>query len=310
LFIFITGLNLRGVCSAGHFETILAVFKIITLLAIPCAACWFIDLQHITISPELQSQTAWQLIASCSHLTLWAFIGLEAATTPAGSVENPKRTIPLAILSGTFVVLLLYIFNSFALMGLIPQAQLLNSAAPYVTAGALILPGNWQMIIAVVAIVICVSNLNAWILASGQIAYGIAQDGLFPRFMAQTNASGAPIWGIILSSAVNVPMIIATIDPNSNLVNQVQTIIQISVTAFVFVYAMAVLAFLVCLFRDGKKWYGLDCIGTYIAMAFCISILFISSWSSLAIATLFVASGLPFYYLSRHSSVTASDIYG
>lgn len=107
------------------------------------------------------------------------FIGLESATTPAGAVENPSKTIPRAIVLGTLTVALIYILNSLGIMGVVPSTQLMNSHAPYVDAAQVIFGGNWHLLISLLASIVCIGTLNAWMLTSSQIAFGLAQDGLF-----------------------------------------------------------------------------------------------------------------------------------
>lgn len=43
-------------------------------------------------------------INATAALTLWAFLGVESATVPAGNVENPGKIIPRATLIGVLVV--------------------------------------------------------------------------------------------------------------------------------------------------------------------------------------------------------------
>ena len=42
-------------------------------------------------------------------LTLWAFLGLEVATIPAGSIQNPAQTIPRATMTGVLAAAALYL---------------------------------------------------------------------------------------------------------------------------------------------------------------------------------------------------------
>ena len=69
-------------------------------------------------------------IAACAALTLWAFIGLESATVPAGNVDQPERTIPLATIIGTCLAAIVYIFVTVVAFGVAPIADLQSSSAP------------------------------------------------------------------------------------------------------------------------------------------------------------------------------------
>ena len=54
-------------------------------------------------------------------LTMFAFLGIELATVPAGDVIDPQRTIPRATLIGTAVSALIYLFGTAVVMGVIPR---------------------------------------------------------------------------------------------------------------------------------------------------------------------------------------------
>lgn len=97
------------------------------------------------------------------------------ATAPAGSVDNPARTIPRAVVLGTISVAVVYFINNLAIMGLINGNDLASSRAPYVDAIKIMASGNWHLIISITAFIFCVGTLNAWVLASGQVALGLAK---------------------------------------------------------------------------------------------------------------------------------------
>lgn len=119
LLIIITLINLRGVATAGHVELFLTLIKILVLFAIPTAALFFFDKNNFIVSKEISNFTISQILARSTLLTLWCFIGVELATVPAGSVDNPIKTIPKAIVFGTICVVGIYFINNFAIMGLI-----------------------------------------------------------------------------------------------------------------------------------------------------------------------------------------------
>ncbi|MFT4327494.1 MAG: APC family permease, partial [Wolbachia pipientis] len=242
LILAITLINLRGVTTAGHVELLLTIVKIIALLAIPIAGLFFFDRNNFVVSEEVSNFTMSQVLARSTLLTLWCFIGLESATAPAGSVNNPAKAIPRAIVLGTICVAVIYFINSLSIMGLISGHDLASSKAPYVDAVKIMLPGNWHLIISVVAFIVSVSNLNAWFLADGQVTLGLAEDKLMPQFFAKKNKHNAPLWGIMLSALGVLILLILT--SNKSFAEQVTSIIDISVVSFLFIYLACSLAFL------------------------------------------------------------------
>ncbi len=294
LLFMITCLNLRGVGSASFVEILLGAIKLITLFAIPVAGLMLFNVEHISIAPIMVDTPSWQLIGKASALTLWAFLGVEAATAPAGSVHNPTWTIPVAIIGGTGCVIILYLLNSISIMGLIDRVDLTNTQTPYVLATQVIFGGNWHLMIAGFAALVCLSNLNAWILTSGQVALGIADDNLMPPLFKKKNRHGAPYWGLIISSAIMVPFIILTIDDNIS--RQIFSIISMSVQASIMIYLACIASYIVLLRREHQVWYHFEYIVAVLALLFCLGMMASEEIKTLGYAALFVLSGLPVYY--------------
>ena len=288
----ITYLNLKGIEAAGKAEFILTVLKVIPLFVLPIIAIFYFNPDNITATAAVSSQPVTTQLAHVILLTLWGFIGLETATTPAGSVENPSKTIPRAIVFGTICTALLYIMNSIGMMGVLPASELALSKAPYVDASHFLFGGNWHLLVAIIAVVICVGTLNAWMLASGQIALGLAQDDLMPKIFSKINQHQAPTLGIIVSAAGIIPLLCATI--NDNISTQITAIIDFSVIAFLFVYLISVLAFIKTISKEKASWFQwLYAMG---ALVFCCWTIFETPVKTILTSSLFTLSGVPVYY--------------
>ena len=290
LLLSVTALNLRGVQSAGRAEFYLSLLKVLPLVLIPLMGLWYFQSEHLASPPADQ---VWSMFPGAVALTFWGFIGIETATTAAAAVDQPAKTIPRAVVFGTVFVALLYMLNSVGVMGLIPSAQLAASSAPYADAARMMMGTGWDLVIGLMAFLVCVGTLNAWILTSGQIAAGAAQDGLFPAIFRKTNRHGAPLFGLLISSLGIIPMLLFTLDPS--LGAQINWVIDISVTTFLFVYGACVVAFFKILSREAdgvSVKHGVLGAG---ALLFCLAMIACNSPMVAALSLLFVASGIPVY---------------
>jgi basic amino acid/polyamine antiporter, APA family len=294
LLFFLTWLNLRGVVAAGRAEFVLSLLKIIPLIVMPAIALIYFDSSNFMLDHSKVADAGLSsVLSSVALLTLWGFIGLETATTAAGSVENPAKTIPRAIVFGTACVALLYIFNSLAIMGLVPGTELAASKAPYADAAQAIFGGNWHLVVSAIAAIVCIGTANAWTLSAGQAALGLAEDGLLPAFFAKKNKHGAPVAGLLSSCVGIVPILFLT--ANENLVAQINMIIDFSVTAFLVVYLTCIVAFFK-LIRQSAERPIIFLIAGVVGGLFCLWVLIETPWHILAIASLFGLSGLPVYF--------------
>ena len=293
LLAFIGFLNLRGVRAAGRAEFVLMLMKFIPLIVIPAAALFYFDALNFTISSEVSELPVSSILSQVTLLTFFGFVGLESATTPAGDVENPSRTIPKAIVIGTISVVLLYLLNSLGIMGVVQGSALAESKAPYVDASKIVFGGNWHFLIALITSIVCIGSLNAWVLTSSQIILGLSQDGLMPKIFAKKNKYEAPSLSVLISCAGTVPLLILTID--DNIAAQINKIIDFSVTAFLFVYLACCFALIRLQFKENKVSFC-SLIAAVASMFFCVWVIVKTPPISLVVALLFVLSGLPVYY--------------
>jgi len=287
----ITWLNLRGVRLAGRAGFILMLLKTLPLLILPIAAFWFFNHENFVMAPEVINQPPSSILAQVTLLTLWGFIGLETATTSAGSVINPSKTIPKAIILGTACAAILYMINSIGIMGLMPANILGQSKAPYIEAANRVFSGEWHLVIAAIASIICIGTLNAWMLASGQIAVGLAEDKLLPAVFSKRNKKDAPVIGLIVSGIGILPFLFLMM--NHSMAEQIATVIDYSVTAFLYVYLCCTLAYIKILWQEKATLF--HWIYSMIALIFCIWILYETEALILIVAAMFVLSGLPLY---------------
>lgn len=293
LLFIITWINLKGIRLAGRAGFILTLLKALPLFILPLAAFWYFDTQHFVIQEEIKELPLPTILAQVTLLTLWGFIGLETATTSAGSVINPERTIPKAIILGTTCAAVLYLLNSLGIMGLMPAGVLSQSKAPYIDATNYLFGGEWHLIIAVIASIICIGTLNAWMLASGQIALGLAEDYLLPAHFSKRNKKEAPVIGLFVSAIGILPFLFLM--ANHSLAKQIATVVDYSVTAFLYVYLACTFAYAKMLIKEKARWH--HWVYTLIGGVFCVWILKETSFTILGAAAMFVCSGIPVYLI-------------
>lgn len=290
----ITLINIRGVVLAGSIEFFLTILKCIPLVIIPITALFFLKTKYFSpLNPaHLDILSS---LNTASLMTFWGFVGLETATTTSAMIENPTKTVPRAVVTGTLIVALIYFLNSFGIMGIVPRETLLTTQAPYVEATKILFGSGWDIAIAILAFVACIGTLNAWVLTSGQIAGEASKDHLFPPFFSKTNKAGSPYMSLLISYFCTVPILILTLTPN--ILTQLNAIIDLSVSTFVLIYLGCALAH----FKATKSILAL------FAAAFCVWILMFISVQNLLLCSLFVLSGAPIYFWKKKKKPTVAE---
>ena len=197
----LTAVNVAGVRTAGFVQLVTTVLKLVPLIIISIVGLFFFDGGHfVPFNPS--GQSALGAISATITLTLWAFLGLESGTVPAGEVRDPARTIPRATMLGTLIATVVYIVGTVSVMGMIEPSTLSQSTAPFADAARQIF-GSWgAYLVGAGAVISCFGALNGWILLSGQLPLGAARDGMLPAPLGRVSRSGAPATGIIISSVI------------------------------------------------------------------------------------------------------------
>jgi APA family basic amino acid/polyamine antiporter len=245
----LTTFNLFGLRVTARFELVITVLKVIPLLLLPLIGIFFIDFDNFA-HMNMSDKPFTSALNAAAFLTLWAFIGLETGTVPAGQVANASRTVPRATILGTLIAACVYILGTVVIMGVVSPADLIHSKAPYADAAHRIFGGAWGLPVAIAAVVTCLGTLNGFLIIVGRIPYAAAQDGLFPKFFTRTTEHGTPYWGVLISSLCSLPLLFMSLE--NTLMEQFNFVIEVAVTLILIVYAVSVLAYLKFLFRDGN----------------------------------------------------------
>ena len=232
-------------------------------------------------------------IPAVATLTLWAFLGLESATVPAGSIADPDRTIPRATIVGTVLAAAIYIFSTVGVMSLIAPADLGRSPAPFADA-ARVLAGAWaSSAVAAGAAISCFGALNGWTLLVAQLPMAVARDGLFPRIFARMSARGTPAAGLVIAGFLTTGLV--CLNYTRSLVELFTFFILLATLNTLVPYVFSSLA--VFLLRDHRD-NGLS-IGTAVAaaLAFIYSIWAIGGAGQETVywGFLLLIAGLPVY---------------
>lgn len=233
------GVNAAGVRTAGRMQVATLALKLLPLAIVGIGGLVYFRADAFAAPPTSDVSTAGQIIAAMT-LTLWAFLGLECATIPAGSVRDPARTIPRATVVGTLVAAAIYIVATVGVMSLVPVDALAASTAPFADGARVLLGGGASQLVAAGAAISCFGALNGWTLVCGQLPMAAAADGLFPRVFGRVSARGTPVAGMVVSGVF--ASILVALNYSRGLVDLFTFIILLSTLSTLIPYAFCALA--------------------------------------------------------------------
>lgn len=284
-----TAINLVGIREAGRVQILTTVLKVVPLLLFGGIAIWFMDAHHLRL-PAVGTDALPNAIQATVALTLWAFLGLEAATIPAGSIADARRTIPRATVIGTLIAGLATILTCTAVLGLLPADRLKDSAAPMAEAARMLWGPGAAIGVAAVAMVSCFGALNGWVLLSGQIPLAAARDGLLPARFAQLDARDTPAFGVLVSSLLASVLVVS---------NYTRSLVQLFTFSILLSTAASLLPFVVSSAAWLRRGDGSGRVVAVLALLYSLYALIGIGAEALLWGAVLVLCGLPLHWLNR-----------
>lgn len=299
----LTFANILGARQGGVIQLVTTVLKFVPLAVIAIIGLFFIKADNLTpLAPY--SGGAWHALTTAAALTLWAFIGLESATVPAGEIKNPSKTLPRATILGTVVTTLVYGLALVAIMGIIPVDRLAESSSPFALAAAEIFGGSWGKIIAAIAMISTFGCLNGWILLQGRVPMAAAHDGLFPKAFGRVHAErGTPVFGLVVSSVLVSGLML--MNYTSSLVDQFTFFLLLATLTTLVPYAYTAAAEVQMFISDralfsAKRLLGSTVIAT-LAFAYSVWAIYGAGFEVIAKGFMLMLFGIPVYLYLRYT---------
>lgn len=244
--------NLRGARAAGVFSSITTYSKLVPFAAIALAGLFFVRPENLAeFNPSGEA-----FLASCAALaplTMFAYLGLESATVPAGEVRDPERTIPRSTILGISVAALLYVLGTVVALGAMPRDQLVRSVAPFNDV-ARVMWGPWAAeLVAVAVILSSIGALNGWTLLMGQVSMAAARDSLFPPVFGRLSERGVPAVGIVLSAGFATVLVLVQAWGAPGVQEFYNLVVSLSTMTAVIPYAFCALALSLIAVREARE---------------------------------------------------------
>lgn len=201
----LTLFNMFGIRLSEWFANIGTVLKILGIYGLILAAFILGDntVAPVTHAAEIITEPNY---AGALVGVLWSYTGWHYASFVSGEAQNPARNIPLAMILGTTLVTLTYVFCNLAYLYVFPHAELASMASSgenkiaAVEVMNIILPAmSWLMPALIGLSVFACAGL--YILSTPRIFNQMSREGLFFRVFAKNHPKfGVPVNAIMLQS--------------------------------------------------------------------------------------------------------------
>ena len=194
---FLAGANVRGVALGAKLGDVLAVLKIIPLVAFGTIGLFFVDWGAFsTIAAPASGNFGTAVL-----LLIYAFTGFEYAAIPASEARQPKKDISWALIYALGIAAVIYLAVQVVAVGTLPT--LAQSERPLADAGQQILGPVAGGVMALAALISIFGNLSAVMLIGPRLTYAFAERGEFPKFFGELHSRfRTPIGSIAVFAAI------------------------------------------------------------------------------------------------------------
>ncbi|WP_431482720.1 amino acid permease [Pseudomonas solani] len=202
-------INLITVRAFGEFEFWFALIKIVTIIAMVVAGAGMIVFGIGNGGIATGISNLWnhggfmpngiQGVLMSLQMVMFAYLGVEMIGLTAGEARNPQKTIPNAINSVFWRILLFYVGALFVIMSIYPWNEIGTQGSPFVMTFERLGIKTAAGIINFVVITAALSSCNGGIFSTGRMLYSLAQHGQAPKPFARTSRNGVPRNALLLS---------------------------------------------------------------------------------------------------------------
>jgi APA family basic amino acid/polyamine antiporter len=198
--VFVTIVNCASVSVSGKFAIILTAIKVGSIVALGLGVLFLATGSWSHLSSQ-DTGGACEGVAGAARGgsagfaaamlgALWAYNGWNEMTFVSGEVKNPQRNIPLALAIGMVICMVLYVFVNTTYFYVLTPTEVASVSATSSVAAVVAQNFLGAIAVSLIAAAMMISTLGALhtsTMANSRIPFAMAQDGLFPKPLAQVS---------------------------------------------------------------------------------------------------------------------------
>ncbi|KQZ59652.1 MULTISPECIES: amino acid permease [unclassified Lysobacter] len=204
--------NLIAVRAYGEFEFWFAMIKVVTIVLMIVGGLGMIVFGFGNHGVATGISNLWSHggffpngakgVLMSLQMVMFAYLGVEMIGLTAGEAANPKKSIPDAINSVFWRIVIFYVGALFVILSIYPWNELGTTGSPFVMTFERLGIREAAGIINFVVLTAALSSCNSGIFSTARMLYNLGLQGQAPRTFAQTSAGGVPRKAVLVSVTV------------------------------------------------------------------------------------------------------------
>ncbi|MEG0170074.1 APC family permease [Anaerorhabdus sp.] len=203
--------NMVGTNFVKILNNISSVAKIAIIVFFIGVGIFFIKVDFLTPllpSTVTNSATLFSDFAKALGVIFYAFVGFSFLPVAAAKMDNPKKNVPLALITVLLTSTALYILITAVSIGLLGP-QIANESLPAAVALQNIM-GTVGYHIIIYGMIISIGGLTiSFSFNAPFIASSLAEKGLFPKLLAKKNKKGIPYISSLITFGVAIILVLS-----------------------------------------------------------------------------------------------------
>jgi putrescine:ornithine antiporter len=214
LILFVCSIPVAGGASiVGRLCNFSSLGILIPILFLATVGWHWFSLDRFIASWNPQNMALFDGVSAGISMTLWGFLGIEAAGANAEQVENPEKSVPIAMLCSTVGSGVIYILATNIAFGIVDVGEIARSTAPFgLVFGSMFGDGVSKFVMGLMA-VSCMGSLMSWQFTISEVFRSSSEQDYFPKIFSVVSRQNAPVYGIGIILAIQGVLAVVSASP-------------------------------------------------------------------------------------------------
>jgi len=193
LLLLVLVINIVGLRLVAQFQILFVAGLAVALLVFIVPGATAVDpVNYTPLFPDLGG------FGLAAVAMFYPFLGFGLLVELGEEIDDPSRTIPIALFGGVVIVALVYVALTIVLVGVVPWTELGN-ANDLATASERFLPPWGPNIVAAGALFAVITSVSTALLTASRTIMRAARDGILPRSLSRVHPRfGTPHYALLV----------------------------------------------------------------------------------------------------------------
>jgi amino acid transporter/mannitol/fructose-specific phosphotransferase system IIA component (Ntr-type) len=202
--LFLGGINIVGTKKTGALQVVL-VFGLLAILAVFLLSGLF-EFQSVNFQGFFDS--GFDAIIGTAGMVYISYVGVTKVASLSEEVADPEYNLPKGMILSLTTAVLVYLFGTLLIVGLVPPEELRGNLTPVAAAADYAMGRFGVILVSVAALLAFISVANAGLMSASRYPLAMSRDHLLPPIFRKLGKFGTPLTSILLTLGVVLAILI------------------------------------------------------------------------------------------------------